>query len=335
MHMHSWVGRARGALAGLALGDALGMPTQSMSPAAIAGCYGRITGLVDAVAAQPIAPGMPAGSVTDDTEQALLLARLLIEGQGQVEPREFGEALLAWEAVMIRRGSADLLGPSTKLALERLARGEPPTETGRDGTTNGAAMRVAPVGIAVPPDDLDRLADAVAETAMVTHGTSTGLAAAVAVAATVSAGVAGSSLSEALDLGEQGAQRGARRGRWVAGGEIAARIRWARGWVRGIAREDLAAAIGTVIGTSVAAQESVVAAFALAEALGERPLEALLLAANLGGDTDTVAAICGALLGACHGSEALPADLLARVLRVNALTLDPLVHGLLALRGRA
>ncbi|MCO1581188.1 ADP-ribosylglycohydrolase family protein [Crossiella sp. SN42] len=246
MHMHPWVGRARGALAGLALGDALGMPTQSMPPAAIARCYGRITGLVDAVAAQPIAPSRPAGSVTDDTEQALLLARLLIQGQGRVEPREFGEALLAWEEVMIRRGSADLLGPSTKLALARLARGEPPTETGRNGTTNGAAMRVTPVGIAVPPDDLDRLADA------------------VAVAATVSAG---SSRSEALDLGEQGAERGARRGRWVAGGEIAAWIRWARGWVRGIARADLAAAIGTVIGTSVAAQESVVAAFALAEAL--------------------------------------------------------------------
>ncbi|WHT23670.1 ADP-ribosylglycohydrolase family protein [Crossiella sp. CA-258035] len=333
--MHPWVGRARGALAGLALGDALGMPTQAMSPAAIAENYGRITGLVDAVAAQPIAPSMPAGSVTDDTEQALLLARLLIEGRGRVDPREFGEALLAWEEVMIRRGSADLLGPSTKLALQRLARGEPPTETGRDGTTNGAAMRVAPVGIAVPPDDLERLADAVAETAVVTHGTSTGLAAAVAVAATVSAGVAGASLSEALDLGERGAEAGARRGRWVAGGEIAARIRWARGWVRGIAEEDLATAIGTVIGTSVAAQESVVAAFALAEALGERPPAALLLAANLGGDTDTVAAICGALLGACHGSEALPADLVARVLRVNALTLDPLVHGLLALRGRA
>ncbi len=49
---------------------------------------------------------------------------------------------------MIRRGSRDLLGPSTKRALERLAAGEPGAETGRDGTTNGAAMRVTPVGIA-------------------------------------------------------------------------------------------------------------------------------------------------------------------------------------------
>ena len=59
--------RALGALTGLALGDALGMPTQSMSPAQIRRYYGAITGLHDAVAEQPVAPSMPAGSVTDDT----------------------------------------------------------------------------------------------------------------------------------------------------------------------------------------------------------------------------------------------------------------------------
>ena len=54
--------RAYGALAGLALGDALGMPTQEMSPEQIRAVYGRITGLVDGDASQPYAPGMPAGS---------------------------------------------------------------------------------------------------------------------------------------------------------------------------------------------------------------------------------------------------------------------------------
>ena len=47
--------RAHGALAGLALGDALGMPTQAMSPEQIRAVYGRITGLVDADASQPYA----------------------------------------------------------------------------------------------------------------------------------------------------------------------------------------------------------------------------------------------------------------------------------------
>ena len=102
--------RAYGALAGLALGDALGMPTQAMSPEQIRAVYGRITGLVDGDASQPYAPGMPAGSVTDDTEQALLIASLLLRGRGSSSGRvalnavEFAHALLAWEDSMIRRG---------------------------------------------------------------------------------------------------------------------------------------------------------------------------------------------------------------------------------------
>ena len=139
--------RAYGALAGLALGDALGMPTQAMSPQQIRTVYGRVTGLVDADASQPYAPGMAAGSVTDDTEQALLVASLLVASRGSsarvtLDAHEFAHALLAWEDSMIERGSLDLLGPSTKAALERVRGGEDPLAVGGEGTTNGAAMRV-------------------------------------------------------------------------------------------------------------------------------------------------------------------------------------------------
>jgi ADP-ribosylglycohydrolase len=331
--------RAHGALAGLALGDALGMPTQSMSREQIAARYGRVTTLLDAAPDQPVAPGMPAGSVTDDTEQALLLARLLVEGDGQVDAMAFAEALEQWEADMVGRGSADLLGPSTRRALRRLRAGESPEEAGRDGTTNGAAMRVAPVGIAFPvPDpsgaDLDGLLDAVVQAGRVTHNTSIGIAASAAVAAAVSAGVAGADPSEALDAAERAAAAGARRARWSAGGSVAARLRWVRGWVRGMPDADLADALVDVVGTSVAAQESLVAALALAEVRGADPLAALTIAAEIGGDTDTVAAMCGAVIGARHGVAGLPADLVATVCRVNRLDLEPLVDDLLALRRR-
>ncbi|OJY47664.1 ADP-ribosylglycohydrolase family protein [Pseudonocardia sp. 73-21] len=324
--------RAVGALAGLALGDALGMPTQSMSRAAVAARYGTIDRLLAGAPDQPIAPGLPAGTVTDDTGQALLLARLLIEGAGHVDAMAFAHALDRWEADMVRRGSADLLGPSTKRALQRLHAGESPDEAGRDGTTNGAAMRVTPVGIAVPLPDA--LVDAVVAASRVTHNTGIGIAAAAAVAAAVSAGVGGADLPDALDEAERAAAAGACRGHWRAGGDVAARIRWARGWVRGMDRATLADAVSGVIGTSVAAQESVVAAFALVEARGDDPLGALTLAAGMGGDTDTVAAMCGAVLGAHHGAAGLPADLLDTVVRVNRLDLAPVADGLLALRLR-
>jgi ADP-ribosylglycohydrolase len=326
---------ALGAFYGLAVGDALGMPTQSMSRARIAARYGPLTGLRDAVADQPIAPGMPAGSITDDTEQAVLLGRLLVEGRGRVDPRVFADALIRWEADMVRRGSADLLGPSTKRALTQLEAGVSPEEAGRGGATNGAAMRVTPIGIAFPASAPGALLDAVVETSRVTHNSSIGIAGAAAVGAAVSAGIDGASLREALDEGERAAAAGASRAPWVAGGDIAARIRWARGWVRGMDTPSLADALTDVVGTSVAAQESVVAAFALAEALGDSPREALLLAAGMGGDTDTVAAMCGAMLGAQCGISGLPTDLVETVRRVNRLELEPVVDGLLALRERA
>jgi len=323
--------RALGAFYGLAIGDALGMPTQSMSRAAIARAYGPISGFVDAVAEQPIAPGMPAGSITDDTEQAVLVARLAIDGGGRIDAHAFAAALREWEADMIRRGSLDLLGPSTRRALDRLDAGAGAEEAGRDGATNGAAMRITPIGIATPLGE--GFLDAVVAASRVTHNTGLGIAAAAAVAAAVSSGVDGADLKTSLDEAEQAAAEGVLRGHWIAGGDIAARIAWARAWVRGLGRAGLADALTQVIGTSVAAQESVVAAFALAEILGDDPVAALTLAAEIGGDTDTVAAVCGAILGAHHGISGLPAHLVDKVRAVNRLELAVIVDGLLQVRG--
>ncbi|HVT68068.1 MAG TPA: ADP-ribosylglycohydrolase family protein, partial [Trebonia sp.] len=140
--------RARGALYGLAIGDALGMPTQLMSRERITERWGPLlSGFEPAPPGHPIAAGMPAGAVTDDTEQAVLLGRLL--ARGPVDPRELAAALVAWEQEMEERGSLDLLGPSTRRALSAVAAGTPPEEAGATGDTNGAAMRIAPVGVAV------------------------------------------------------------------------------------------------------------------------------------------------------------------------------------------
>jgi len=145
--------RALGALMGVALGDALGMPSQTLPRARIAAAYGRITDLIDPVADHPVSHGLRAGMVTDDTEQTLLLADLMIRSPAGVDDRAWAGALLDWERDVRARGLRDLLGPSSKRALDALLAGVPARETGREGTTNGAAMRIAPVGIATPPGD--------------------------------------------------------------------------------------------------------------------------------------------------------------------------------------
>ncbi|TFC21528.1 ADP-ribosylglycohydrolase family protein [Cryobacterium algoritolerans] len=323
--------RALGAFHGLALGDALGMPTQSMSRSDILADYGRITGFRDAGPRQRIAVGMRAGTITDDTEQAVMLAGLLIDGRGHVDPGVFAARLREWEHGMKARGSLDLLGPSTTAALRRLTDGESALTSGRFGSTNGAAMRITPVGIAFGLAPTGVFVDAVAEASLVTHNTSLGIGSAAAVAAAVSAGVAGSTLENAIENAIMAAAEGEQRGHWVAGSSIAARIRWAVGHLAGLHPDDQADAVCALIGTSVAAQESVVTALALA-AVSRNPWETLCLVAGLGGDTDTIAAICGAVLGSVHGLQAWPAAELDTLRTVNDLDLPVLVDGLLELR---
>ncbi len=328
--------RALGAFYGLAIGDALGMPTESLSRAAVVARYGAIIeGFLDAPADQPVAANLVAGTVTDDTEQSLLVARLLVAGGGRIAPGALAEALARWDADLSARGRRGLLGPSTRRALDALAAGEPAERAGRFGATNGAAMRIVPVALATPPDDLDALVRAVHEASLVTHNTNIACAAAAAVAAAVSAGVSGADLDTALATGLAAARLGARLGHYVAGADVAARLEWAMDLVAGCEPDRLAGLIDALVGTSVAAQESVPAAFALAARLGEAPFDALRLAASLGGDADTIAALVGAICGACRGLAAFPAAAIDTVEAVNDLGLAPVVDALLHLRERA
>ena len=332
--------RAYGALAGLALGDALGMPTQAMSPEQIRAVYGTITGLVDADASQPYAPGMPAGSVTDDTEQALLVASLLVRGRGSssghvaLDAGEFAHALLAWEDSMIERGSLDLLGPSTKAALERVRAGEDPLTVGGTGTTNGAAMRVTPIGIAMSTADPEAFADAVWSSCQVTHATRQGFQSAALVAAAVSMGIDAahsttpdlrSLLWKAVTYIDSLPERGA----WTPDPDVVAATRRAMQLVANPASSSLECLVEQV-GTSVASAQAIPMAFAL---LARDPSpQALLDAANIGGDTDTIGAIAGAILGAALGFEVFVGRGLAQVELASHLDLPSVALELLELR---
>lgn len=334
---------AHGALAGLALGDALGMPTQAMSPEQIRAVYGTITGLVDGDASQPYAPGMPAGSTTDDTYQALTLASFLGRGEGSsaggvtLELGGFARELLNWEEWMKAQGSLDLLGPSSKAALERVRLGEDPLRVRGMGTTNGAAMRVTPVGIAVSTDDPEVFADSVWSTCQLTHATHQGFQSAALVAAAVSFGIDWDTPSpsdmtallwKALTYVDSLPERGA----WTPDPDVVAATRRAMQLVANPVSSSLEHLIEQV-GTSVASAHAIPMAFAL---LARDPSpRALLDAANIGGDTDTIGAIAGAMLGAAIGVRYLPAGMLSRIEEVSHLILQPIASKLLELRDQA
>ena len=87
-----------------------------------------------------------------------------------------------------------------------------------------------------------------------------------------------------------------------------------------------------LVGTSLATQESVPAAFAMATVSPQDPWLACRIAASLGGDSDTIAAITGAICGACRGVGAFPPGARSTVARVNDLKLEGLAVGLLTVR---
>ncbi|MBZ9807406.1 ADP-ribosylglycohydrolase family protein [Mesorhizobium sp. BR1-1-9] len=324
--------RAMGALVGGALGDALGMPTQLLSPQRIAELYGHVADFVAPFADHPVSKGLPAGTITDDTEQALLLGRILVASGDRFEHARWVNALLGWEREVKARGSYDLLGPSTKRAIDAINKGVPAEEAGRGGDTNGAAMRIAPVGIMMQPEPLDALVDKVAETCRATHNTSIAIASAAAVAAAVSRGIAGGDWRAASDSAVVAARRGATHGHWVTGGDIAARVAWAQDLVRGKTPRDAVRLITDLVGTGVASQESVPAAFAVLEVASGDPWQAAVISANLGGDTDTIGAIAAGMAGACTGFARLPQERIASLKGIDMSQVRALAADLVAAR---
>ena len=108
------------------------------------------------------------------------------------------------------------------------------------------------------------------------------------------------------------------------------RIGWAIGLIDPNQPERSLDDVVDLVGTSLATQESVPAAFAILALYPDDPWQAVLSAASVGGDTDTIAAMVGAIAGACGGTFPLAAIETVRV--VNDLHLDELASDLLALR---
>jgi len=324
--------RALGALAGVAVGDAMGMPTQTLSTDDIARLYGPIEGFRDASPDQPVSAGLKAGTITDDTEQSLLLARHLVARGGGMDQQAWADELLAWERETHARGVNDLLGPSTKRAIAALQAGVPANEAGRSGTTNGAAMRIVPVAIATPSVPLSSLVDAVEDSCRLTHATSEAIGAASAVAAAVSAGIEGAGRAEVLKIALAAAAEGERRGEPPVNGSISARIAEALALAEGRRGRDAALAIAHQVGNSVSALQSVPMAFAILKLADADPWAAALFSAIIGDDTDTIGAIACGMAGAISGISAIPPAMWKLVQDVNSLDIEPVVSGLLAIR---
>ena len=311
------------------------MPTQCLPRSVVRERYGILDRFHAGPPDNEISAGMPAGRVTDDTDQAVILGELFVAGAGRVDPDAFAAALLAWQQDMRATGSHDLLGPSTVRALALVAEGMSPELTGRWGDTDGAAMRITPVAVAVPGEPLERLVDAVADAGKVTHNTGIAIAGAAAIAAAVSSGVDGNPMTESLRRAVRAARIGAQRGHYVPGADVADRIEWALELVSGRDPDDALDVIYRLVGAGVATQEAVPAALAFAALFPADTWATARYAASLGGDCDTIAAMAAAVVGAHAGLASVPPHILRELADANPeLDLPALAAGLIAHRER-
>jgi ADP-ribosylglycohydrolase len=333
-------GHVLGGLMGAALGDALGAATEQHQIDEILQEHG---GMLRQLVPPPIdtfSHAEIAGLVTDDSSQMFALAQALIKAEGDLDKEGWLQALLHWSQTSPMRHH---MGPTTRPLLEALAQGKSTDHIGvvgnstrkltSMGTTNGAAMRVAPAGL-VHPGDVEAAVELAWVTCQPTHDTQIAAAAAGAIAAGVATALLPeadvyrvvSATLEGAGLGEAAGRRG---GRHVAGPNVRRRIEMAiEEALRAATFEEALRNIEATVGNSVMAAESVPAAIGIFVAAGGDALECAVGGANIGNDTDTIGAMAGAMAGALQGFDALPRSMVATIQEVNEEDIPRLADGL-------
>ncbi len=313
--------RIFGCLLGVAAGDALGMPTSLFPPKKIEEIYPD--GVNDFLPAPPghmIHDNMVAGEITDDTQQTLLLADLFLE-TGGFTARGAAEKLIGW-AESINAFEGLYLGPSSLRALKLIKEGEDISKTGMIGDTNGASMRISPVGLA-NPGNLEAVVVDTAEVCMPTHNTNIAISGAAGVAAFIAAAIDGSDLNDCIDSYFYGVRKGMTCGNLYTAASIRHRTEWALELVNsGKPEKEIWSDLYNYIGTGVATTEAVPTALALVVMYAGEPWPVIKAAANMGGDCDTIGAIAGSMAGALSGAQSFPTHVINTIETTNNLGLE-------------
>ena len=273
---------------GLAIGDALGMPVEGAHPAALRRHFPH--GLREFLPAP--ARGLGPGQWTDDTQMMLMHAESIV-ATGRVDPEDIARRFVAWMESGEMRGP----GRTTVWAIRNLRRGLSWRESGIAGPMragNGVAMRIAPVGLFLCRD-LDALREAVERAGIITHREPESVHAARAVAYAVARLARGDAdLDTLLDdvIG------------FIGPSQTAENIARAQTLLAAnVPPDEALAELGT---TAWAVHTAAAAFYCFLRTPGD--FEETVVAAVMGGhDTDTTAAVAGAISGAYNGVEIIPA----------------------------
>ena len=295
--------RLSGCLIGLAVGDALGTSLEFE----LRDCFDPID---DLIGGGPFE--LEAGEWTDDTSMALCLANSLIHSRG-FDPRDQMDRYVRWdrEGYCSSIGSCFDIGMTVKAALDAFEKTQEPFSGPTDPLSagNGSIMRLAPVPMFYN-SNYQQAVYYSGESSRTTHGAAESVAA---------CHLLGSLLWHALNGADKSALlTSSVESLLTISISLPKKIKAiAEGCYRTKHRDDISGN-----GYVVDSLEAALWCFYQTETYRD----AVLLAANLGDDADTTAAICGQLAGAHYGLEAIPSEWRQRLCQyeVIAQTADAL-----------
>ena len=324
--------RILGCLYGQAIGDAMGMPSELWPKRRIINHFGWIERFLPGPKENIAACEFHAAEFTDDTHQCIALMDALNETNGVTDPLAIARHILLW-ARRCQAFEKNILGPTSKASLLALEQEQALDEIAANGVTNGAAMRVAPMGCLLPTRNKAFFIEQVRLSCLPTHKSDIAIAGAVVIAWAISRAIEGAGWllikTELASLANETQRQYESTFSPLLGNRInlaLTTIASETDHLTGIERiyEDIGAGMDII--------ESVPAAIALVELAKTQPMKCAMLAANLGGDTDTIGAMATAICGALHGIEAFPEEHIQQINRANSIDFAPYAQRLAGYR---
>jgi ADP-ribosylglycohydrolase len=319
---YSKLQRCVGCLTGLATGDAIGKQTETLKPSEIALWYPNgVTGFHGDLGS--VIPRYKnwryewrVGETTDDTEQTLAVARALLSDQ------PFTHSLVGKELMTCKKSNRPTL------SLGRFQQKKDPDAIATDGDGCGAAMRIAPVGLRYSYTKITELVETATQASISTHGGYIAVSAASAVAAAISAALHKCAKEDIITVAYEAARATTR---YIPTDKHEPFEPYLEQMYTELKEIPVSKLLGYLLAKPLLPNHTVeIVPLAITLAvITESAAQTTLLATNLGGDTDSVAAIGSALAGTIN-PDSVRVDWLECVEKVNQHNLRDLAIQLAA-----